>query len=200
MIEQNKEILPDLEILNKLSFKTSLGKSTNKLKITPDVTKIVEADAHSFETVSTSIQIPNIYNFRIKTPDSIRRKVERHIELRFQSVFNDIVGLRIKVPNYQIEFPEYYRVVDMTRGKANDDGYRAIHLYYKKDNFHYQVEIQLWSEEDWQFNEWTHVYGYKYLSSEVLLKLRDLYDNDEIRTYQEYAERVKMYVQNRNEL
>lgn len=115
-------------------------------------------------------------------------------------MFNDIVGLRIKVPNYRIDFPEYYRVVDMTKGKANDDGYRAIHLYYKKDNFHYQVEIQLWSEEDWQFNEWTHVYGYKYLSSDILLQLRNLYDEGVIRTYQEYVERVKQYVQNRNEL
>lgn len=112
------------------------------------------------------------FMYRVKTPDSIKRKVERHPDLRFQSVFNDILGIRIKVPSLNIEIPDYYKVVDMRGGKALDDGYRAIHLYYKMDNFHYQIEIQLWEDVDFDFNMWMHIYiyicGYKSFKSEVL--------------------------------
>lgn len=30
----------------------------------------------------------------------------------------------------------------MSHGKANDDGYRGVHVYYQLDNFHYPIEIQ----------------------------------------------------------
>lgn len=41
-------------------------------------------------------------------------------------------------------FPDYFRVVDLRRGKKIDDGYRAIHLYYQQDNLAYPIEVQLW--------------------------------------------------------
>jgi putative GTP pyrophosphokinase len=126
------------------------------------------------------------YLYRVKTPDSVKRKVERHPDLKFQSVFNDIIGLRVRVPNYNICIPEYFRKVDLTEGKANDDGYRALHLYYKLDNNHYQIEIQLWSDYDYNFNLWSHTYGYKAWDSQILRELRELYDNGEINNYQDY--------------
>ena len=42
--------------------------------------------------------------------------------------------------------------MDLRKGKADDDGYRGIHLYYKQDNFHYVIEVQLWADPDYAFN------------------------------------------------
>ena len=40
--------------------------------------------------------------------------------------------------------------------------YRAIHLYYQRDNLAYPIEVQLWCGEDYQFNIWSHQYVYTY--------------------------------------
>ena len=91
----------------------------------------------------------------MKSEQSIRLKYAKGLKsgLRFNTVFNDLIGLRIKVQEYPHSYPDYFRVVDMRNGKKNYDGYRAVHLYYKLDNFHYQVEIQLWSDADYTFND-----------------------------------------------
>lgn len=90
--------------------------------------------------------------------------------------FNDILGIRIFLDEYPNEFPEYFRVVDITEGKKIDDGYRAIHLYYQKDSYHYPIEVQLWCGNDIKFNMWSHISAYKYVPQEVNLELRELYD------------------------
>lgn len=40
--------------------------------------------------------------------------------------------------------------MDLRNGKMIDDGYRAIHLYYQRDNLAYPIEIQLWCEDDYR--------------------------------------------------
>lgn len=52
-------------------------------------------------------------------------------------------------------------VVDMSHGKAHDDGYRGVHLYYKMDNFYYPIELQFNTFLDRQLNDWLHDYVYK---------------------------------------
>lgn len=42
-----------------------------------------------------------------------------------------------------------------------DDGYRGVHVYYQKDNFHYPIEIQFNTYYDRQFNDWMHDKFYK---------------------------------------
>ena len=34
------------------------------------------------------------------------------------------------------------RVADMTGGKAKDNGYRGVHVYFQMSSFHYPIEIQ----------------------------------------------------------
>jgi putative GTP pyrophosphokinase len=182
--------IPSEEQLKNVSFETSLGKSTNKLAITEDIIKIVKSDAHTYESVANNEGWLSNYCYRIKTPDSIDRKVNRHPNLRFQSVFNDILGIRIKVNNYPDIYPDYFRVVDMRNGKAADDGYRAVHLYYKLSNYHYPIEIQLWGNEDYEFNDWTHMYAYKTLSDEKLLLLYDMYKKGVISNKEAFRKEV----------
>ena len=49
----------------------------------------------------------------------------------------------------------------MTKGKAIDDGYRGVHVYYQKSGRHYPIEIQFNTLFDRQLNNWLHDYLYK---------------------------------------
>ena len=73
------------------------------------------------------------------------------------------------------------RIVDMSQGKANDDGYSGVYLYFQLDHSHYPIEIQMNTYYDRQINNWLHRYLYKknYLD-DVGLKLRKLYENGKI--------------------
>lgn len=186
-------ILPTEELLRDLSFRCSYAGSTNKLAVTKDIVDIVIADAHAYETVISERLDTSSESFRVKTPDSIIRKIEKHPDRNFQSLFNDILGLRIFATSYPDEFPNYFRVVDMRNGKKHDDGYRGIHLYYKLDNYHYIIEIQIWAGNDIDFNSWSHASGYKTLTDEQLKYLRRLYDSGEINSYSDFMKERSMF-------
>ena len=87
---------------------------------------------------------------------------------------------------YPVHFPEYFRVVDLRDGKKEDDGYRAIHLYYQRDNLAYPIEIQLWCGNDFQYNVWSHRHVYKYDSADTGRKMYDLYIQNQIRSEEEF--------------
>lgn len=91
---------------------------------------------------------------------------------------------------YPVEFPEYFRVVDLRNGKKMDDGYRAIHLYYQRDNLAYPIEIQLWCGNDFQFNVWSHRHIYKYDTADIGKKMYQLYCDNEIYNEEEFIVRL----------
>lgn len=189
----NKINLPSKDLLDRLSLKSSYNKSMNKLKVTDSLLASILADITDYELLVQEETMLEGFTFRVKTKDSIQRKLERHPDKNVQQVFNDILGVRIIVDEYPITYPDYYRVVDMRDGKAHDDGYRGVHLYYKRDNYSYIIEIQLWSKKDAEFNSWTHRVGYKTLTSENLLELRKMYDIGVIKSYEEYKGRALKY-------
>lgn len=55
----------------------------------------------------------------MKSEQSIRLKYAKGLKsgLRFNTVFNDLIGLRIKVQEYHDSYPDYFRVVDMQEWK-----------------------------------------------------------------------------------
>lgn len=83
----------------------------------------------------------------------------------------------------------------MSAGKANDDGYRGVHLYFQLDNRHYPIEIQYNTLYDRQFNNWLHEYVYKkdYPLS-VGQKLRQNYENGLIKNSDDFMEALKLCV------
>lgn len=192
----SNNLLPSLDELRLISFSSSYGKSLNKLKLSEDLLETVIKDAARFYNMVLKIDFLYDYCWRVKSEDSIRRKYKKGIDkgLRFQTVFNDIIGLRIRVPSYALDIPDYFRVVDLSNGKSFYDGYKAVHLYYKLDNFHYTVEIQLWSDADYDFNSWSHELAYKSVSDEVLAELRANYDMGLIKNKEDFTERVSYYV------
>ena len=88
-------------------------------------------------------------------------------------------------------YPSHFRAVDLRSGKKVDDGYRAIHLYYQRDNLAYPIEVQLWCGKDYAFNVWSHQYVYKYKTPEMGRTLYQEYSAGTIRTEQDFLARLR---------
>lgn len=133
------------------------------------------------------------YTYRIKSLQSIKLKYDRYYPTKeIGACFNDILGIRIIVQNYNIDLNnENIKHVDMTNGKKKDDGYRGYHIYYKKSNYHYPIEIQFFTEKDYVFNMWLHKYVYKYIDNSIGIKLKELYDNGIIKNEEDFKEELK---------
>lgn len=130
----------------------------------------------------------NLIGSRFKSDDSIMRKYKKTLKNKggFKQCFNDIPGFRLRFDEYPKSYPEYFRVVDLRNGKKEDDGYRAIHLYYQKDNLAYPIGIQLWCGKDYLFNIWSHQNIYKYKNPQIGQKLHEEYENNAIVTEQDF--------------
>lgn len=180
----------DKEQLDKLSYRSQLGKSLKQISLrsTPLEDILEDIGRYRAEYIDTLIQ-DNLIGSRFKSDDSIMRKYKKTLDNNwgFKQCFNDVLGFRLKFDEYPTEFPDYYRVVDLRNGKQIDDGYRAIHLYYQKDSYHYPIEIQLWCADDYQYNVWSHLHVYKYDSPEIGKKLHDEYFKRGINTEEEFV-------------
>lgn len=87
------------------------------------------------------------------------------------------------------------------KGKANDDGYRGIHLYFQKDHYHYPIEIQFMTAADKQFNEWLHIKTYKYVSdNKVGSYLRTLYDEGKIISEDDFRKELENVLSHSKEI
>ena len=81
-------------------------------------------------------------DYRIKSYASIVGKYERYLNSsrHVSQVFHDILGFRAFCDSYDsvlaLTFPSF-SVADLSKGKAADDGYRGVHLYFQMDNDHY---------------------------------------------------------------
>ena len=135
----------------------------------------------------------NLIGSRFKSEDSILRKYQKTLRTNggFKQCFNDVLGFRLRFDKYPEEFPAYFRVVDLRKGKVIDDGYHAIHLYYQRDNLSYPIEIQLWCGADYSFNLWSHKYIYKYKSPEVGQKLYQEFSRNIIQSEQDFVIRLQ---------
>lgn len=185
-------------LLVKLSYKSSLGISLKK-------------DLHYFEKDSLFRELIAInewydefaelqelaLDYRIKSVQSAILKYNRYYpDNQARKVFNDLLGFRSLCDNYEDvlelrKIPEL-RIADMTQGKADDDGYRGVHIYFQIDNLHYPIEIQYNTYYDRQINNWLHKYIYKKgYGSGVGLSLRKMYENAKILTEQDFREALK---------
>ncbi len=184
-----------VQILRKLSYKSKMGKSL--------VNSLRKFDKEIlFREVSEMIRfyqevdiLDNVdLDYRIKSEDSCIRKYNKfYPEMRLEKVFNDILGFRMLTDSYDSllkgEIPEEARVVDMSHGKANDDGYRGVHIYFQPSHFYYPIEIQANTYYDRQLNNWLHKYLYKReYSDSVGRMLRSEYENGKILNEQQLEE------------
>lgn len=176
--------------LDSVSYETKLGKNLKNTLRKVDRNELMEElkDYRLFLKKRKDILID--YTYRIKSIQSINLKYDRYYPSKeINACFNDILGIRMIVDNYDINIKnDKIRHVDMSKGKKNDDGYRGYHIYYKKSNYHYPIEVQFFTERDYIFNMWLHKYVYKYKDNSIGIKLRELYDKNIIMTEEDFKE------------
>lgn len=182
------------KILDELSYMSQLDRSLKQISLRNTPIEEILEDVGRYRTNYIDILVQeNLIGSRFKSDDSIMRKYIKTLKSNggFKQCFNDVLGFRLKLEEYPSEFPDFFRVVDLRNGKQIDDGYRAIHLYYQRDNKAYPIEIQLWCGIDYIFNVWSHRYVYKYMTPLIGKKLYDEYSKGKIIDEQEFIERLR---------
>ena len=181
------------ETLDLLSYRSTLGRSLKQISLRETPLERIMDDIAKYRMGYIDILVQeNLIGSRFKSDDSIMRKYHKTLATNggFKQCFNDVLGLRLRFDSYPTEFPEYYRIVDLRQGKKEDDGYRAIHLYYQRDNLAYPIEVQLWCGEDYHFNIWSHQYVYKYKSPTIGKQLYEEYSKGLIKSEQDFLTRL----------
>ena len=192
-----------IEVLERLSYKSKLGINLKKNLHYFDKEALFEELVKVNEWYDEFEELHDLaLDYRIKSVQSAILKYYRYYpDHQIRKVFDDLLGFRSLCDNYEDvlvlrEIPEL-RVADMSNGKANDDGYRGIHVYYQLDGSHYPIEIQYNTYYDRQFNNWLHKYVYKKnYKNEIGLQLRKMYESAKIQTEQDFKEALEHVLSN----
>lgn len=201
----------NIDYFKSITIKNGFNKSLKSIRI--DNNLDIDILRQDLQKLSTSFKLNGdaIIEWRIKNIESLKIKINKYLKFTettgeswsLKSVTNDLIGARVKYIGDKNETIEalkeytknnkYYRAVDMLNGKAtNDDGYRAIHIYFTEDNFHYPIEIQLWFNEDYNYNFLMHKYLYKQKSIEVLKEMYSKYTNGLINSEEDFIHYMKI--------
>lgn len=186
-----------LEILTQLSYKSSLGMSLKRNLHYFDKTLLL----HELFQMASWLDEQEILSeialdYRIKSEESIFGKYNRYYpNKQVRQVFNDILGFRAFCDSYNEILNldlDAFHIADMSTGKANDDGYRGVHVYFQVDNYHYPIEIQFNTLYDRQINNWLHDYLYKKgYPNEIGKIMRIKYEQGFIKSDKEFEEVLK---------
>lgn len=187
-----------LEELKTLSFQSNLGISLKKNLHYFDQSQLLEELDEVRRWYLMQPQLSDLpIDYRIKSQQSIELKFSRYYpDHQVRKVFNDILGFRSLVDSYKplldFSLSDSIRIADMSLGKAHDDGYRGVHVYYQRSGFCYPIEIQYNTFYDRQFNNWLHKYTYKrVLDVRVGARLRLLYERGKIRNEEQFVRSIR---------
>lgn len=186
-----------LQILETLSFASHLGVPLKRNLHYFNKDLLIQELINMTEWLDEQELLSDIaLDYRIKSLDSILLKYDKYYpDHQTRKVFNDILGFRAFCDSYDqvFEFESaQFRVADMSTGKAVDDGYRGIHVYYQKSGRHYPIEIQFNTLFDRQFNNWLHAYLYKKNYPAGIGKImRDKYEQGLVLSENEFKEELK---------
>ena len=184
-----------VELLTQLSYRSQLGLSLKRTLRHFEREALIAELVSMTEWLDEQTVLSEIaLDYRIKSYASIVGKYERYLNSsrHVSQVFHDILGFRAFCDSYDsvlaLTFPSF-SVADLSKGKAADDGYRGIHLYFQVENDHYPIEIQSNTLYDRQLNNWLHDCLYKKAyPNEVGQQLRVRYENGKIRNQSEFEE------------
>ena len=155
-----------IEILEQLSYESKLGISLKKNLHYFAKGDLIKELVDMAEWYDGQIILEDVaLDYRIKSFESIVSKYERYYpDAQTRKVFNDILGFRAFCDSYDAVLKlsrEKFRIADMSNGKAHDDGYRGVHVYFQRKSTCYPIEIQFNTLYDRQLNNWLHDYLYK---------------------------------------
>ena len=186
-----------LEILTSLSYHSALGISLKKNLHYFDTAALFEELERISEWYDATELLRDVtIDYRIKSIQSARLKHTRYFpDHQAAKVFNDMLGFRTLCDNYadvlSLAGIEHIRIADMSHGKANDDGYRGVHVYFQLSKAHYPIEIQYNTYYDRQLNNWLHKYVYKRgYGNDIGRILRTSYESGIIKTENDFKEEL----------
>lgn len=185
-----------LELLSSLSYKSKLGISLKKnLHYFNRDELLDELNRVRKWYISLGVLADLPVDYRIKSAQSISLKYDRYYpDHQVRKVFNDLLGFRSMVDSYEdiLEVDEAcLKVVDMSRGKSVDDGYRGVHVYFTRKPGCYPVEIQYNTYYDRQINNWLHKYVYKRFDNpDIGFELRSAYERGYIHSEDDFVRRL----------
>lgn len=193
-------------LLDELSYESKLGKSLkNTLRkfSKDDIFKEIRNISRYLNSRKIDFKFP--VSYRIKSYHSCLIKYDKYYpSVELNKCFNDLLGIRIIVDSYYELFEQdlsSFRLADMRTGKANDDGYRGVHLYYQKSNFHYPIELQVNTKIDRQINDLLHMYVYKHTKNNSIGKeIRKLFDKGEFENLEEFKGVIEDVLHNSKEI
>ena len=184
-----------IELLAALSYPSRLGLSLKRTLRHFNKDDLIDELIAMTEWLDAQTTLSEIaLDYRIKSYASIVEKYDRYLDSsrHASQVFNDVLGFRAFCDSYDDVLTlksDIFDVADMSVGKASDDGYRGVHLYFQLDNQHYPIEIQYNTLYDRQLNNWLHDYLYKKAyPDKVGKRLRQLYEDGGIRNESEFKE------------
>lgn len=90
--------------------------------------------------------------------NSIEFKIENYIKnhedgkIPINKCFNDLFGIRI-ICNEELSFDKIVKLINNKYSNlkcidSSKNEYKATHIYFKKDNFTFQWELQVWNKTD----------------------------------------------------
>lgn len=112
--------------------------------------------------IQINVQIDEKVKFsgRVKTEDSILNKIykkskEADGKFPINSCINDLLGLRIIDPYYKDNINNIINELNNLKTKGYkirhmdriNNGYKAYHIYFKKDNTSFPIELQIWDSQ-----------------------------------------------------
>ena len=97
-------------------------------------------------------------NIRTKAKNSIEFKIENYIKnhengkVPISKCFNDLFGIRI-ICSKELSFDEVLKLINTKYDNlkcidSTKNDYKATHIYFKKDNYAFQWELQVWNKID----------------------------------------------------
>ena len=153
---------------------TSVAKNDINLKRT--LVSDIEANGAVYEKImdyvrllsdihaDITLQLPSNVTARVKQQNSIEQKIQNYKSERHNfgktpiiKCFNDLLGFRIIMDTpltcEQVKemFGDEYKCIDSSKLE-----YKAIHLYFKGNNFNFQWELQIWNRADAENNFASH--------------------------------------------
>lgn len=147
------DLLNDEEMLN-IIFNYREFINANNVQLVMDFQKFNS----NYSKISTRVKAKNSIENKI----TIYTKGSEHGDGKIQinKCLNDLFGIRI-VMEYEFKFEEildfmeknYYNL--KCRDSSNR-GYKAVHIYFKQDNFNFPWELQIWNKKDEMNNIISH--------------------------------------------
>lgn len=131
-----------VEILQSLSYESKIGINLKK-NLHYFNQQVLFKELESIESWYDSMDLLHelALDYRIKSIQSAIMKYHRYYpDHQARKVFDDLLGFRSLCDEYdsilQLGKLENFRIADMSKGKANDDGYRGVHVYYQHSGKH----------------------------------------------------------------